>query len=371
MSKKKVVMVTSIASPYRIPVWSHFAKSVDSLEVLLLAENDSNRIWSLPNLSELGFKFKILRGKNYFIKSMDWGIYINPTLFFDLVKRKPTHVLVTGYENLSYFTAILYAKLFRKKLTIWYGSHAMSSRSTSGIIPRIRQFLLTRADSYLTYGELTAQYLEEMGVSKNRISIGRNTINVKKLNGIVNGLGPKKRKAQEPMTFLYVGQFLPRKGVIETLRAFSEIDKDKAKMIIVGYGEQEQEIRDLIEERGLVNIEMVGATRSMEETAQYFAKSDVLLMPSFIEVWGLVVNEALASGLYVMSSKYAGSSYDLLKKAPFDCGILIDPKDHNGMVRDFKSILKKEFDKSLIMEWGLVHTPEYYGDRLTKAIEIS
>jgi len=47
---------------------------------------------------------------------------------------------------------------------------------------------------------------------------------------------------------------------------------------------------------------------------KYYALADILVLPSFEEVWGLVVNEALASGLYVLSSKFAGASYDLIKE---------------------------------------------------------
>lgn len=51
-----------------------------------------------------------------------------------------------------------------------------------------------------------------------------------------------------------------------------------------------------------------------EELIKYYALSDIFILPSFEEVWGLVINEALASGLYVLSSKYAGASYDLIKE---------------------------------------------------------
>ncbi len=43
-------------------------------------------------------------------------------------------------------------------------------------------------------------------------------------------------------------------------------------------------------------------------------------MPSLVEVWGLVVNEALASGLPVLASRQAGCTPDLVENAPIGVG---------------------------------------------------
>ena len=58
---------------------------------------------------------------------------------------------------------------------------------------------------------------------------------------------------------------------------------------------------------------------------KYYALADVLILPSFEEVWGLVVNEALAGGLYVLCSNRAGAAYDVIQEGWN--GVLFDPHD--------------------------------------------
>ncbi|MDD5638797.1 MAG: glycosyltransferase [Candidatus Pacebacteria bacterium] len=58
--------------------------------------------------------------------------------------------------------------------------------------------------------------------------------------------------------------------------------------------------------------------------------NDVFIPPSFEEVWGLVVNEALASGLYVLCSKYTGVAYDLINE---ESGTIFDPDNADEMVK--------------------------------------
>ena len=89
-------------------------------------------------------------------------------------------------------------------------------------------------------------------------------------------------------------------------------------------------MREFYKEKNIENAFFEGF-KQQEELVKYYALADIFILPSFEEVWGLVVNEALASGLYVLSSKYAGASYDLIKEGwngeifnPNNIGEIID-----------------------------------------------
>lgn len=83
--------------------------------------------------------------------------------------------------------------------------------------------------------------------------------------------------------------------------------------IIVGGGLEEGNLKVFCKEYKLRNVFFEGF-QQQEMLPEYYALADIFILPSFEEVWGLVVNEALASGLYVLSSKFAGASYDLIKE---------------------------------------------------------
>jgi hypothetical protein len=62
---------------------------------------------------------------------------------------------------------------------------------------------------------------------------------------------------------------------------------------------------------------------SPEEIPRLFAASDLLVFPTLRDCWGMVVNEALAAGIPVLGSRYAGAAEELLCDG--DVGRLIDP----------------------------------------------
>ena len=62
---------------------------------------------------------------------------------------------------------------------------------------------------------------------------------------------------------------------------------------------------------------------SPEEIPQLFAASDVLVFPTLRDCWGMVVNEALAAGIPVLGSRYAGAAEELIRDD--ELGRLIDP----------------------------------------------
>jgi len=123
----------------------------------------------------------------------------------------------------------------------------------------------------------------------------------------------KERKKYPKYLLLYVGQLIKRKGIIQVLKALDNLSDSEVGLMIVGSGPEENNMKNFCEEENIKNVFFEGF-RQQEELVKYYALADIFILPSFEEVWGLVINEALASGLYVLSSKYAGASYDLIKE---------------------------------------------------------
>jgi len=93
-------------------------------------------------------------------------------------------------------------------------------------------------------------------------------------------------------------------------------------------------LKEFCKEKILKNVIFKGF-KQQEELIKHYLFSDIFILPSFKEVWGLVVNEALTSGLYVLSSKYAGASYNLIEDG-FN-GEVFDP----GNVDEIAKLIKK------------------------------
>ena len=109
-------------------------------------------------------------------------------------------------------------------------------------------------------------------------------------------------------TFLFVGRFTYWKGVKLVLLAFSKyiIKHPKAKLIFIGKGEMEKDIKDFASSRNIEsNIEIIQWVKQ-EKLKQYYTKSTAMLFPSLHDSSGNVVLESLSFGLPVICLNCGG-----------------------------------------------------------------
>jgi 1,2-diacylglycerol 3-alpha-glucosyltransferase len=130
--------------------------------------------------------------------------------------------------------------------------------------------------------------------------------------------------------FLSLGRFVEKKNLITLIQAYRKfLDSNQScqtHLVMVGSGEEEPKLRGLCNElklpvydktalesgNGLPGVHFYGF-RQIEENPVFYALADAFILPSLWEEWGLVVNEAMASGLPVVVSETAGCAEDLLE----------------------------------------------------------
>jgi glycosyltransferase involved in cell wall biosynthesis len=173
-------------------------------------------------------------------------------------------------------------------------------------------------DSYVSNGSQATRYLEELGVPSERIVTSM----------LPAGRAPKTpvgvtRTPGNGVRFLFVGRLIPQKRPLELIEAFEHVREavPNATLTVVGGGELEAPVR---EAAGRVpGVRYVGY-REGEELAALYSESDVLVLPALREVWGVVVNEALSHGLFVVTTDQVGSAYDLLDD---ETGVILPAND--------------------------------------------
>ena len=113
----------------------------------------------------------------------------------------------------------------------------------------------------------------------------------------------------ETFTFLYVGRLVEIKNVENLIIEFNRhFTNRKALLKIVGAGTNEKYLKDRYSSSKIL---FLGSLFSDELTAQYHSAS-CFVIPSIFEPWGLVINEALSSGLPVISLVNIGANEDLI-----------------------------------------------------------
>jgi len=369
--KLKVVLVTNIYAPYRAPVWNELAEMVDSLDIILLSKTESNRIWETESENKK-YAMHILNCRGGYLDWLDSGLYFGGDIRKLLSDISPTNMIVAGYTTIPFIEAILWARRKKIPLVQWYESHALSSRFTIWPMTMFRRFMLHKADSWAVAGLMTQSYLKSMGIPLDKMSITPNTVNVNDITKNCNYLEAKKRTG--PARVLYIGRYVDLKRVNLLINAFKIQNSSDANLRLVGYGPMEATLKKLAYNQH--NIEFHPPTRNLVESATHYQWADIVVMPSDREVWGLVINEALAAGCYVLSSYLAGVTPDLVEQAPLDVGKAIDPiKGANVLalklgiaIENIDSIRNKRGD---IAKWGKLFTPEFSAKKLFNAIKIS
>ncbi len=194
------------------------------------------------------------------------------------------------------------------------------------------------------------------------------------VNGIsVNDVLPGPVRTREPGAFrvLTAGRLHRLKGFALAIRAFGQLASEcpDARMLIIGKGPEEERLKRLIAEMGLVDIVRIQDWLPRNEVLKEMRSSDVFLFPSFRDGGGAVVVEAMASGLPVICLDSGGPGSHIRA----EWGIKVSPADPERVAREMGRALKMLYDdeglRVALGEAARKRAAEYYlwnahGDRL-------
>lgn len=348
--KPKVLWLTNLPAPYRFPIWDHLSKSVD-LQVVFVLKKRNWRNWPAPEQSNWKYKFLALNS----LKVKEYDIIPSARGARRILKDIDI-AIIGGWEAPIYICTILLAKHFKIPVIQFYESLEESHRFKSGPVAMVRKWILKKADKTLTISDRSTQALIRMGLNSSTITTLFNPIDV---NWYYQYAQSHRREFKPGHRFLFVGQLIQRKNILTTIRAFASIAHKYDSLVIAGQGPLQPQIKDLISELELTkSVHLVGF-KSRESIAELYASSHSLLLPSTNEVWGLVANEALATGMHVIASEVSGVSEFISKMN----GVYICATDESSLA---KSMIQSRQDYSGPTENPTIlnFTPEKFADQL-------
>ena len=161
---------------------------------------------------------------------------------------------------------------------------------------------------------------------------------------------PKKKKKSKDINLFSLAYLVPEKGIDRLIKAFAEAFKDEnnIKLRIGGYGNKEEEYKNLSSDLGMnEKITFLGEVKR-EDVVKEMNNCDGFVLPSEHETFGVVYIEALSLGKPVLGTKNGGAE-DIIKD--FN-GILVENKNHEALVEGLKNFVKKipEFSEKEIRE---------------------
>ena len=199
----------------------------------------------------------------------------------------------------------------------------------------IKRRIVALCSAGLAGGTPQANYLVKLGLPPEYISLGYDVVDNEYF-----ARGAKEARCRMPDVrrkfnlpenyFLACCRFGQKKNVPRLIEAYARYRQLAEKsgildLVIVGEGELRAQIENAIRQFCVIDWVHLAGAKSYSDIPAFYALADVFVHASMTEQWGLVVNEAMASGLPVLVSNRCGCAQDLVKDDVN--GFTFDPYD--------------------------------------------
>lgn len=318
----RLAIVTEIVAPYRVPVFNRIAAILgEKFKVFFMSATCRGRQWEVP-YSKIKFDYEVLKGFDLNIGSKQPNPrYWNSGVTAALRKFSPSISVVGGYRHFTSYLVWKYAKLNSVRLFLWCESTLFDRNSKNPLVQKLKRLFIKSCDGYLIPGKASKDYLKFHG-AKDHFSYAPNAVDVEMFLAKSNQSDSawerdraefRRRFNLPPFVVLFVGRLSPEKNIPLALRTVQglQVRGIKLGLVIVGDGPYRKEYETLAFQLQVKNVLFVGF-KQQEELPYYYLASNVLILPSDSEPWGLVVNESLTCGLPVLSSEKVGCAQDLI-----------------------------------------------------------
>lgn|GEM_PF-3020264 len=365
----RLVFVSNCPLPYHTPILNALADLVDLRVVFMSPEHPTKRrgtTWASFDDRwgvEPRFFHEFYWSHAVSIPRLDFRTQVSIGVSRRLRQLHPDVVLGSGWGPLM-FEPLLWAIASRSRSVMWAESTLQSGLLRDFASNAIRRGMLARVDAFVSNGTAATEYLRILGVDTRRIVTSRFPSRLKPDARALSSVA-----AAESKTYLFVGRLVPPKRVQDAIRAFTRVlaFEPNARLVIVGSGPGEDAVRRAI--AALPGNAQILGRREGDRLSETFLSADVLLVPAEREVWGLVVNEGLAHGLYVIASNEVAAAVDLVTSST---GAVYPVGDIDALVRAMRAapMASSESRARAAASVELV-TPQRFAAGIAEAAEIA
>lgn len=349
-SKPMIVWLTNLPAPYRIPIWNNLAQSFE-LNVVFSLKEDNYRGWVQPKSQNYSYKFL----KKFSIRWKSLELVIGIRGVKGLLDSADI-LIAGGWESPLNLRGLLIARRLSIPSVLFYESTLASRRFNGFLVRKFRSWVFSLADHVVTVGKASTEAALDIGVPSEKIVTLFNPVDVRWFSNFANR---NRVEISRGHRFIYVGQLIERKNVAALIDAFSNIRQPNDVLTIVGDGPLLLDLVAQAKSLGLDKVIRFTGHFDQEQVALEYSRSDTFILPSTSEVWGLVVNEALASGLHAVVSSKAGVA-EFVKPMP---GVFIAEPTANEIAKALELSRAKWVGRISNPEI-LNYTPEKFADEI-------
>lgn len=250
----------------------------------------------------------------------------------------------------------------------------------------IKRRVVRLCSTALVGGQAHSDYLVQLGMPAERVSPGYDAIDNEYFIQRVEEVRPedsviRKRHDLPEQYFLASARFVEKKNLPGLFRAYARYRSLCAEsfqtpwhLVLLGDGELRDSLLALRAELRLGEVIHLPGFKQYPDLPAYYGLAQAFVHASTTEPWGLVVNEAMASGLPVLVSNRCGCAHDLVQDG---CnGFVFDPGDEENLailmqrvsgLTPGKLSAMGTASQEIITHWG----PERFADGLTRSVEMA
>jgi 1,2-diacylglycerol 3-alpha-glucosyltransferase len=293
--------------------------------------------------------------------------------FSNLLNRElstfgPDVVAIPGWSGRGAFAALDWC-LHNAKPAIVMSASSAHDKTRNGLKERIKCRYLSYCSTALAGGSRHAEYLRSLGLPSDRIFLGYDAVDNThfrlRAENVRDQKSKGRRKAGLPENFfLASARFVEKKNLPRLIEAYARyrvLAKGEAwDLVLLGDGPLRTLLSSRLSPLGLNACVHLPGFKQYEELPDYYGSALAFVHASTTEQWGLVVNEAMASGLPVLISNRCGCAAELVQEGVN--GFTFDPWDVELIAQLMFQLSKLEIDalakmgeasRRISTDWGL------------------
>ena len=369
MSKKiSILFLTNVPSPYRVEFFNELNKYTNTT-VLFEKKQSDERDPDWRTNEKYKFKAIYLSGIS---TSPDKALCINVIKY---INKSYDYIIICGVSTPTQMLAIRYCQI--RKIPYCIEGDGAILHNENKIKRIIKTKLIKHAKLCFSTCKEHEKYYKKYGATDNNIvkyifsSVKKSEISdlkdikdIKNINKAKQQLGIKEKQI-----IICVGQFIYRKGIDILLKSAKYINKDVG-IYIIG-GTQTNQYVEIIKQNKLENVHFFNFMNK-EQLSKYYAISNIFVLPTREDIWGLVINEAMAHGLPVITTDKCNAGLELVEQGKN--GYIIQTNSPKQLSDKINEILKRnEYYKinslSKIKEYTIENMVASHMEILNKYLE--
>lgn len=307
-----VVYWNNIPAPYMVERFNALAdRDAFTFEAWFNDRIYSHRSWEVDEPT-WRFRYRYLPTTRIAGRKLHWP--------FPLLGRRPD-LLVSLYAEPSFLAGWAVAKWRGAKTAFWCEVTFDRWVTRRRWKEWLKRMVFSRVDATLGAGRDGRRFAMQYGVPADRALCLRHSIDVHHFHSGYLAHLPNRGSLRGELglrgtVFIYVGRLWWGKGVNYLLDAFEQVQRsssEEVSLLLVGDGQEEVDLRRTSAERGMRNVNFAGFHQT-SELPRFYAAADVFVFPTLGDPYGLVVDEAMACSLPIISTTSAGEIQDRVEE---------------------------------------------------------